>query len=277
MFIQIIQGKCTRQDECREHGRALAARARTGGGRLARRHLRVHRRRPVHGDRAVRVARRPRTRTRARPEQGAWWAGDGGALRRPGRVPRLRRRHPDDGRRLRRRRLRPGDPRQGRRRRHAQGDDDRHRAAARDAPGDPRRHAGDRGRRHLHRDGRLLRRGVGPPGRAGRRCPSDVRRAMESAMHDVSYVDLHHPWFTSAGSGPADRPARQARPATTLGRLAPCRARGRPDQALRPAEHQHRQQGAEDRGRRRRRSASSGPRRSRRPSRRSATRSACRP
>lgn len=27
--------------------------------------------------------------------------------------------------------------------------------------------------------------------------PEDVRRAMESAMHDVSYVDLHHPWFAS--------------------------------------------------------------------------------
>ena len=29
--------------------------------------------------------------------------------------------------------------------------------------------------------------------------PDDVRRSMESAMHDVSYVDLHHPWFASAG------------------------------------------------------------------------------
>ena len=27
--------------------------------------------------------------------------------------------------------------------------------------------------------------------------PEDVRRAMEAAMHDVSYVDLHHPWFAS--------------------------------------------------------------------------------
>ena len=27
--------------------------------------------------------------------------------------------------------------------------------------------------------------------------PEDVRRAMESAMHDVSYADLHHPWFAS--------------------------------------------------------------------------------
>lgn len=27
--------------------------------------------------------------------------------------------------------------------------------------------------------------------------PDDVRRAMESAMHDVSYADLHHPWFAS--------------------------------------------------------------------------------
>ena len=27
--------------------------------------------------------------------------------------------------------------------------------------------------------------------------PEDVRRAMESAMHDVTYVDLHHPWFAS--------------------------------------------------------------------------------
>ena len=27
--------------------------------------------------------------------------------------------------------------------------------------------------------------------------PEDVCRAMESAMHDVSYADLHHPWFAS--------------------------------------------------------------------------------
>jgi hypothetical protein len=27
--------------------------------------------------------------------------------------------------------------------------------------------------------------------------PEEVRRAMESAMHDVSYVDLHRPWFAS--------------------------------------------------------------------------------
>src|SRR4051794_24640674 len=29
--------------------------------------------------------------------------------------------------------------------------------------------------------------------------PDDVRRAMESAMHDVSFYDLHHPWFASKG------------------------------------------------------------------------------
>ena len=28
--------------------------------------------------------------------------------------------------------------------------------------------------------------------------PDDVRQAMESAIRDVSYVDLHHPWFASA-------------------------------------------------------------------------------
>ena len=27
--------------------------------------------------------------------------------------------------------------------------------------------------------------------------PDDVRAAMDSAMHDVSYTDLHQPWFTS--------------------------------------------------------------------------------
>jgi hypothetical protein len=27
--------------------------------------------------------------------------------------------------------------------------------------------------------------------------PDDVRRSMESAMHDVSFYDLHHPWFAS--------------------------------------------------------------------------------
>lgn len=29
--------------------------------------------------------------------------------------------------------------------------------------------------------------------------PDDVRQAMESAMHDVRYADLHHPWFASRG------------------------------------------------------------------------------
>jgi hypothetical protein len=28
--------------------------------------------------------------------------------------------------------------------------------------------------------------------------PDDVRRAMESSMHDVSYLDLRRPWFTSS-------------------------------------------------------------------------------
>lgn len=28
--------------------------------------------------------------------------------------------------------------------------------------------------------------------------PDDVREAMETAIRDVSYVDLHHPWFASA-------------------------------------------------------------------------------
>ena len=31
--------------------------------------------------------------------------------------------------------------------------------------------------------------------------PDEVRRAMESAIRDVSYLDLHHPWFASAGKG----------------------------------------------------------------------------
>jgi hypothetical protein len=29
--------------------------------------------------------------------------------------------------------------------------------------------------------------------------PDDVRQAMESAMHDVTFADLHHPWFASKG------------------------------------------------------------------------------
>jgi hypothetical protein len=28
--------------------------------------------------------------------------------------------------------------------------------------------------------------------------PDDVRRAMEAAMHDVSFLDLHRPWFASS-------------------------------------------------------------------------------
>jgi hypothetical protein len=31
--------------------------------------------------------------------------------------------------------------------------------------------------------------------------PDEVREAMESAIRDVTFHDLHHPWFASAGSG----------------------------------------------------------------------------
>ena len=37
--------------------------------------------------------------------------------------------------------------------------------------------------------------------RAGeqKQMPEQVRRTLESAMHDVSYLDLHQPWFASRG------------------------------------------------------------------------------
>jgi hypothetical protein len=28
--------------------------------------------------------------------------------------------------------------------------------------------------------------------------PAGLRERLESSMHDVSYLDLHHPWFESA-------------------------------------------------------------------------------
>ncbi len=28
--------------------------------------------------------------------------------------------------------------------------------------------------------------------------PDDVRETMETSMHDVKYLDLHHPWFASS-------------------------------------------------------------------------------
>jgi hypothetical protein len=28
--------------------------------------------------------------------------------------------------------------------------------------------------------------------------PDEVRAALESAMRDATYIDLHHPWFASS-------------------------------------------------------------------------------
>ena len=72
MFIQIIQGKCTRQDELRAMAERWRRRARPRRRRLARRHLRLHRRRHVPRRGPLRVARGRDGATPQRPEQGAW-------------------------------------------------------------------------------------------------------------------------------------------------------------------------------------------------------------
>ena len=162
--------------------RPVAGGARGRRGRLARRHLRLHRRRPVRGGGPLRGPRGGDGQLPA-PGAGRVGRGDDGSVRRTGGVPRLRRRHAALRRRLRRRRLRAGDPRQGRRP-GAAAPADRvraHRAPA-DAPRHHRRDAGHRAGRHVHRDGRVQRRGQRPQRRGsgaagGGPCRARVRHA----------------------------------------------------------------------------------------------------
>ena len=103
----------------------VAQRAQQRSTGLARRDLRVHRRRHVRGRRQIRFAGVRDVQLRQARAGRLGRASMMRALRRSGRVPRLRRRHPDDGRRVRQRGLRPDHPGQGRRRRPPQVDDDR--------------------------------------------------------------------------------------------------------------------------------------------------------
>lgn len=195
MFIQVIQGKCTRQDECRETlerwQRDLAPGARGWlGGTYGF----------THDDQLVAVvrfeSRQAAEANSARPEQGGWWADmeklfegtpqfhdseditlmmDGGSDA-AGFVQVI----------------------------HGTVDDaDALRAMVTDTE-------------QLHKirpeilggtlciadDGTFVETVAFSDEDSARRgeqqqMPDDVRRAFESAMHDVSYLDLHHPWFAS--------------------------------------------------------------------------------
>ena len=199
MFIQIIQGKCTRQDELR----AMAERWRTSSGRA-----------PTAGSAGPTASptttcssgvvrfesREAAMANSARPEQGAWAEQMMALMDGPVEfhdcddVTLMMGGGSDDGR------LRPGDPRQGRRAGAAQGADDRHRDAARDAA---RRSSG------RHWRSRPTARSPRPsPSRARRApaqgeqkempdMPAEVRETLETAMKGAQFYDLHHPWFES--------------------------------------------------------------------------------
>ena len=196
MFIQIIQGKCTRQDECREMGeRWLRELAPGADGWLG----------GTYGftddDQFLAIVRfesqEAAAANAARPEQGAWWSQmealfdgpvefhdcadvtllmDGGSDD-AGFVQVIRGKV-DDVDTLK---AMMTDTEQL----HEMRPEILGGTLAIEADG------------IVRRDRVVLRRGVGPPRRAAVPMPEEVRRAMETAMHDVSYLDLHQPWFAS--------------------------------------------------------------------------------
>jgi hypothetical protein len=195
MFIQIIQGKCTRQDECREMAERWNRELAPGadgwlGGTYGF----------TDDDRFVAIvrfdSRESAARNSQRPEQGAWWGDmealfdgpvefhdcsdvtlmlDGGSDD-AGFVQVIRGKV-DDAATLKR----------------MMTDTEQLHAMRPDIIG---------GTLAIEEDGTFIETIAFTDEESARRgeqveMPEDVRRAMESAMHDVTYTDLHHPWFAS--------------------------------------------------------------------------------
>ena len=195
MFIQIIQGKCTRQDECREMGerwkRELAPGAEGWlGGTYGF----------TDDDQFMAIvrfdSRESAARNSQRPEQGAWWREMEALFEGPVEF------HDCDDVTL----MLDGGS-----------DDAGFVQVIRGKVDDPttmKKMMTDTEQLHemrpeiiggtlaIEEDGTFIETIAFTDEESARRgeqtaMPEDVRRAMDSAMHDVSYADLHHPWFAS--------------------------------------------------------------------------------
>jgi hypothetical protein len=195
MFIQIIQGKCTRQDECREMGERWRRELGPGaegwlGGTYGF----------TDDDQFMAIvrfdSRESAAKNSQRPEQGAWWREmealfegpvefhdcddvtlmlDGGS---------------DDAGFVQVIRGKVDDPATMKK---MMTDTEQLHEMRPDIIG---------GTLAIEEDGTFIETIAFTDEESARRgeqtaMPEDVRRAMESAMHDVSYADLHHPWFAS--------------------------------------------------------------------------------
>ncbi len=196
MFIQIIQGKCTRQDECRDMGeRWLRDLAPGADGWLG----------GTYGftddDQFMAIvrfeSREAAAANAARPEQGAWWSEMEALFDGPAEF------HDCDDVTL----MMDGGS-----------DDAGFVQVIRGTVEDPttlKAMMADTAQLHemrpeilggtlaIEADGTFIETVAFSDEESARRgeqmeMPDDVRQAMESAMRDVSYVDLHHPWFASA-------------------------------------------------------------------------------
>ena len=197
MFIQVIQGKCTRHDELRALAEALARGAGVGavgwlGGTYGF----------TDDDDFLGVvrfeSREAAMANSARPEQGACAEKMMALMDGP-----VEFHDCDDvtlvhGRRLGRRRLRPGHPGQGR----------RPRAGSRRCSPTPRRSTRCAPRSSAARSPssptarspRPSRSRDEDSAREGEKIepPAEVRSELESMMAGATFYDLHHPWFESA-------------------------------------------------------------------------------
>ena len=195
MFIQIIQGKCTRQDECREMGERWRRELGPGaegwlGGTYGF----------TDDDQFMAIvrfdSRESAAKNSQRPEQGAWWREmealfegpvefhdcddvtlmlDGGS---------------DDAGFVQVIRGKVDDPATMKK---MMTDTEQLHEMRPDIIG---------GTLAIEEDGTFIETIAFTDEESARRgeqtaMPENVRRAMESAMHDVSYADLHHPWFAS--------------------------------------------------------------------------------
>ena len=195
MFIQIIQGKCTRQDECREMGERWRRELGPGaegwlGGTYGF----------TDDDQFMAIvrfdSRESAARNSQRPEQGAWWREMEALFEGPVEF------HDCDDVTL----MLDGGS-----------DDAGFVQVIRGKVDDPttmKKMMTDTEQLHemrpeiiggtlaIEEDGTFIETIAFTDEESARRgeqtaMPEDVRRAMESAMHDVSYADLHHPWFAS--------------------------------------------------------------------------------
>ena len=197
MFIQIIQGKCTRQDELRalaDTWREEMAPSADGwlGGTYGF----------TDDDQFVGIirfeSREAATRNSERPEQGEWAKRMTALLDGPVEyhdcddVTLMLDGGSDDAGFVQVIRGKVDDP-------QAQVPDGRHRHAPRAPARDPRCDPRHRGGRHVHRDRCLHRRGERAEGESKEmpEMPAEVRETLEAAMQGATYYDLHHPWFAS--------------------------------------------------------------------------------